>query len=414
MREDWIECTFDDILEIKNGKNQKHVENSNGSYPIYGSSGIIGKASEFLCPENTIIIGRKGTINSPIYVTTKFWNVDTAFGLIPFDNLNPKLLYYFCQFFNFHSLDKSTTIPSLAKGDLLKIIFPLPPIPEQRAIVKKIETLFSSLDASIADLKNSQKQLKIYRQAVLKKAFEGKYKVIKVGDFFNFLGGGTPSKKEKSFWNGNLNWASIKDIKGDFLNSTQDFITEKGLENSSSNIANKGEVILATRINPGRSIISNIKTAINQDLKVIKPKNNCDNHFIHYLFKSIEDKCLKASSGTTVLGISLPNLKDIQIPEILDLKQQQQIVKEIESRLSVCDAVEKQIKNSLDQAEALRQSILKKTFEGSLLTKEELKACKSEPNYEPASVLLERIKVEKEAHKSVKKISKNKVSLIRD
>lgn len=87
-------------------------------------------------------------------------------------------------------------------------------------------------------------------------------------------------------------------------------------------------------------------------------------------------------------------------------EEQAQIVKEIEARLSVCDAVEQQIKDSLSQAEALRQSILKKAFEGKLLTEEEIKACQQAPDYEPASVLLEKIEAEKEANKPVKKTKK--------
>ena len=70
-----------DVVSVINGKNQKNVADSNGKYPIYGSGGIIGRANDYLCEAGTTIIGRKGTINSPIFVDQNFWNVDTAFGL---------------------------------------------------------------------------------------------------------------------------------------------------------------------------------------------------------------------------------------------------------------------------------------------------------------------------------------------
>lgn len=124
-----------EVADIINGKNQKEVLDSNGQYPIYGSGGIIGYASGYLCKENSTIIGRKGTIDNPIFVNQKFWNVDTAFGIQPSEKIHPKYLFYFCQNFDFRSLDKSTTIPSLAKRDLLQIPIPLPPLPTQRAIV---------------------------------------------------------------------------------------------------------------------------------------------------------------------------------------------------------------------------------------------------------------------------------------
>ena len=90
----WEKVKFIDVCDIISGKNQKNVVNESGSYPIYGSGGIMGYADEYLCDEGTTIIGRKGTINKPIYVKEKFWNVDTAFGLSPYHIVNKKLFYY--------------------------------------------------------------------------------------------------------------------------------------------------------------------------------------------------------------------------------------------------------------------------------------------------------------------------------
>jgi type I restriction enzyme S subunit len=73
---------FSDILTIVNGKNQSKVENPNGKYPIYGSGGVMGYADDYLCGAETVVIGRKGSINKPIYVEEPFWNVDTVCGKI--------------------------------------------------------------------------------------------------------------------------------------------------------------------------------------------------------------------------------------------------------------------------------------------------------------------------------------------
>ena len=130
---------FDDILEIKNGRNQKNVENPNGKYPIYGSGGIMGYADDYICEADTVIIGRKGRINNPIYVEEPFWNVDTAFGLsAKREILMPRYLYYFCQYFDFERLNKAVTIPSLTKSDLLKIELKLPTIETQKKIVDRL------------------------------------------------------------------------------------------------------------------------------------------------------------------------------------------------------------------------------------------------------------------------------------
>ena len=138
----WEVKKWNDVLTIINGKNQKAVENPNGEFPIYGSGGIMGYADKYLCPKNTIVIGRKGNINKPIFVKEPFWNVDTAFGLIA-DNTHiaPSYLFFYCRIFDFEQLNKAVTIPSLTKSDLLLLEMPCPPIHLQQEFAEKIEAI---------------------------------------------------------------------------------------------------------------------------------------------------------------------------------------------------------------------------------------------------------------------------------
>ena len=144
--ESWIWCHLGDVVDVINGKNQSQVEDNVGEYPIYGSGGIMGYANDYICPENCTIIGRKGSINNPIFVEEKLWNVDTAFGLAPSSIVLPRYLFYFCKSFDFTSLDSSTTLPSLTKTSIQRILFPLPPLAAQKQILDKIDELFSQLD----------------------------------------------------------------------------------------------------------------------------------------------------------------------------------------------------------------------------------------------------------------------------
>ena len=138
---------FFDVLDIKNGKNQKQVENPNGKYPIYGSGGIMGWADSYICDAHTVIIGRKGTINNPIYVDRPFWNVDTAFGLVARKEvLLPKYLFYFCCNFDFEKLNTTVTIPSLTKSNLLNIEINIPSLEEQGQIVGRLERVDELID----------------------------------------------------------------------------------------------------------------------------------------------------------------------------------------------------------------------------------------------------------------------------
>ena len=143
----WCLCKISSVVDIVNGKSQKNVESPTGKYPIYGSGGIIGKAMEYACLAGSTIIGRKGTINHPIFVEENFWNVDTAFGMKANNQiLEDKYFYCFCLYFDFSKLDKSSALPSLTKTAIGNLILPIPPLAEQQRIVAKIEELFSQLD----------------------------------------------------------------------------------------------------------------------------------------------------------------------------------------------------------------------------------------------------------------------------
>lgn len=151
---------FAEVLEIKNGRNQKAVENPDGLYPIYGSGGIMGRADDYICNAGTVIVGRKGTINNPIFVNEPFWNVDTAFGLeANKDVLYPKYLFYFCKNFDFESLNTTVTIPSLTKNNLLKIQMPIVSLSEQQKIAAELDTIQSAID-------NKKQQLSLLDEAV--------------------------------------------------------------------------------------------------------------------------------------------------------------------------------------------------------------------------------------------------------
>lgn len=204
--------------------------------------------------------------------------------------------------------------------------------------------------------------------AKLESSTSPKWKTVNLGDVVDFQGGGTPSKKNKSYWNGDIPWASVKDVKGDYLENTESKITEKGVKNSSTKICDIDDLVLVTRISPGKSIISKIKAAINQDLKIVKPKTEISKKYLHYFFKSEIKEIEKKSSGTTVLGINLTELRGIQL-NLPPLSTQHRIVEKIEELFSDLDNGIENLKKAKQQLETYKQSVLKAAFEGKL-TKE--------------------------------------------
>ena len=148
MTKGWEIRKFGEVVEIINGKNQSQVISDEGIYPIYGSGGnVMGYATDYLCEKGTTIIGRKGNISNPIFINERFWNVDTAFGIYPKYQSDPKFINYLCQTIDFKCRNKGTTIPSLVKSDLqtIEIRF-IESLPEQQRIVSILDEAFAAID----------------------------------------------------------------------------------------------------------------------------------------------------------------------------------------------------------------------------------------------------------------------------
>lgn len=172
-KEGWEIGNVGSIATILHGKNQKEVEAVNGKYPIYGSGGnIMGYANEYLCEEGTTILGRKGTINNPIYIAEKFWNVDTAFGICAKDGVNKRFLYYIIKSINWQEKNTGTTLPSLTQTVVLSVPISFPSLPEQERIAARLDTISEKVKALQANYDQTINLCNDLKQALLKSIFE--------------------------------------------------------------------------------------------------------------------------------------------------------------------------------------------------------------------------------------------------
>ncbi|MBD1914522.1 MULTISPECIES: restriction endonuclease subunit S [Cyanophyceae] len=171
----WVSAKFGDIFRFEYGKAlTKTYRNESGQYPVLGSSGIIGHHDEYLVEGPALIVGRKGSVGE-VYASEKnFWAIDTTYFVRVPSEINFKFAYHLLISLNLSKLDKSTAIPGLNRDDVYKLNIQIPSLNEQRKIVDKIEELFSEIDKGVEYLQVAKEQLKVYRQSVLKSAFEGK------------------------------------------------------------------------------------------------------------------------------------------------------------------------------------------------------------------------------------------------
>lgn len=493
MREDWVEASIGDVCEIQNGFAFKSKNYTNAGSRIMRIANvqkgrIIDKDPKFY-PEQLAKGFMDFSIEAGDILISLTGDVGRA-GVMPM-TLLPALLNqrvgrfhafksnlvtneYLFRFLDSREFEKKVILSAKGVAQLntstkkiKEISLPLPPLPEQRAIVGKLEALFSELDSGIAELQRAQAKLKVYRQAVLKKAFEGELtkewraqqkdlptaeellaqikeersrhyeqqlsewtavvkdwekkgevgkKPGKPSIYPSFSLSGEAAAEGPRHWGrtalGNLTsrivdgthhtpkykpsgiqFISAKDIRSgriDFSNTK--YISKEEHEQLIKRCYPRRDDLLLTKSGTiGR--VALVKTdeqfslfesvALIPNLGVMSPEYMV--YCVYFVTKSGFGKANQ--KGVAVRHLHLEDIRQMPIP-IPSLQEQHQIVEAIESRLSVCDKLEETIATNLQKAEALRQSILKKAFEGRLLSTAELAACKKEKDWCPAGELL--------------------------
>lgn len=354
---------FEDILEIKNGRNQRAVENPRGKYPIYGSGGIMGYADDYICDAYTVIIGRKGNINNPIFVEEPFWNVDTAFGLSAnTDVILPRFLYYFCKKFDFERLNKTVTIPSLTKSDLLKIEIEPPNLLQQRDIVERL----TKIERIIALRKLELKLLDELIRARFVEMFgdiryEEKYQGIPLRRLCTTISGGTPSTKCSEYYEGNIPWISTVSLGPNYIDGStaKGYITQEAIDNSATKLIPAGNILFGTRVGVGKSSINDVALCINQDIVAIVgiDKNRFNVLFIKYVLDTYQSYYDSIKKGATILGITGDDLKNTLIP-VPPLELQNQFA----DFVKVVDKSKAVVQKALDQTQQLFDSLMQEYF----------------------------------------------------
>ena len=191
------------------------------------------------------------------------------------------------------------------------------------------------------------------------------WKTVKLGDVCDLVGGGTPSKKNDDYYDGDIPWATVRDMSVEELSSTEHKITELGLKNSSSKVIPANNVIIASRVGLGKVCILRQDTAINQDLRGVIPKreNEIDKSFLFYWFKGIASIIIGAGRGATVQGVTLPFLNSLSFP-LPPLAEQQRIVAKLDAAFAEIDVAietaDKNVENSKMIFQTLRNDIYQK------------------------------------------------------
>jgi len=376
MKEGWEYKKLGEVAEVIHGKNQKDVLSANGTYPIYGSGGnVMGYASDYLCEAGTTILGRKGSINNPLYIKERFWNVDTAFGISAKEGNDGKYLYYFIKTVDWLKKNTGTTLPSLTQQVVKSVVLPVPPLSEQQRIVDYLDSAFAKIDAMKANAEKSLNEAKTLFQASLKEMLEPKegWEYKKLGDVIDHLRTGLNPRTHFKLNTPDAEgyYITVRELKGFAIKPDEktDKVNRSAIQriNERSNLK-IGDVLFSGTGTIGKTaLVSELPENwnIKEGVYAMTPKHSeIDSRYLIYYIGSdfflrlVNDK----AAGTGVRSIPMKELVKLPL-SVPPLYEQQRIVATLDTLKSKVDRLQANFEKISQECDALKQAILKKIFE---------------------------------------------------
>ncbi len=410
----WVETTLSDVAEIydserkpvNSSEREKRISGKEKSelYPYYGATGQVGYIDNYIFNDEFVLLGEDGApfleflAKKAFIVRGKFW-VNNHAHILKSKTSN-KFLCFFLNQFDYHNFVTGTTRYKLTQSDMCKIPIPLPPLAEQGRIVAKIEELFAGIDAGVENLKSVKNQIALYRQSVLKSAFDGTlYKTTE----WNFTSIGTvcdinPKTVLPDFSDDSIvSFLPMPTVEAETGAFSPETVEYKKVKKGYTKFQNND--VLFAKITP---CMENGKSCVVRDLIQGVGFGSTEFHVLRchagmlpeYVFYFVVQKVFRSKAIPFMTGavgqkrVPADYLRDCEIP-VPTLAEQERIVAEIESRFERADALETAVDRALNDAEKLKQAVLKKAFSGELVPQN--------PDDEPASVLLARIRAERAA-----------------
>lgn len=328
------------------------------------------------------------------YVNFKFKVKSSAMKILHINSelVTPKYIFYRMQTIQFdHSTHKRYWIQQYSK-----IKISVPPMHEQERIVARIEKLFSELDKAVETLKTTKQQLAVYRQAVLKEAFEGSFTVhrscdlelewssaeetknlptipkewryielSKLGDLGRGKSKHRPRNDPKLFKDGKYPFLQTSEVKAakQYITEFSKLYGEFGLQQSK--LWPKGTLCITIAANIAETAFLGIDACFPDSVVGFTPYENISPEYIKHFIESQKLRLWAFAPATAQKNINLDTLENLIVP-YCSAEEQKDVITEIETRMSICDSIEKTVDTALQQAEAMRHSILKQTFEERL------------------------------------------------
>lgn len=362
-----------DIIALEYGKplpSSKRREG--GKYPVYGANGIKDRADVFYYDKPSIILGRKGSAGELALVKEPFWPLDVTY-YVTFDErvIDLQFLFNLFQTLELKKLARGVK-PGINRNDVYSIDIPLPPLPEQKRIVKILDEVFENIEKAKENteknLRNAKELFEAYLNGVFANPGEG-WEYCALNDYVRFIDyrGRTPAKTKSG-----IRLITAKNIKKGYLQKEpEEFIAHNAYKSwMTRGIPLKGDVLFTTEAPLANvaQLDTDEKVAFAQRTIIFQPdRNQLSPTFLKYLLLSspIQKRILEKGTGATVKGIKASLLKKIEI-YFPDVTEQLRIIAKLDSLSAETKKLEAIYQKKLDDLDELKKSVLKKAFSGEL------------------------------------------------
>ncbi len=369
----WKTKGIGSILTIGSGRDYKHL--SSGDIPVFGTGGLMTKVDKFLYDGATVCIGRKGTIDKPMYFEGKLWTVDTLFYTHSFLESTPLFVYNLFQKIKWKEHNEASGVPSLSKATIEKIKVSFPTLPEQQ----KIATFLSVIDEKIQQLTRKKELLEQYKKGVMQQLFSCKLR-FKQDDgkafpkweekmFYDLLSevldfrGRTPLKIGMD-WGGDILSLSANNVKDGYidLDSECNMASEELYQKWMGKVnLEKGDIVFTMEAPLGKALLvpDDKKYILSQRVVAFKTIKEVNNQFLIQLIWSTQFQAIieRLSTGSTAKGINQKSFKKVKITIPCFLEQ-----KKIANYLTSIDTKIESVKKQISETQTFKKGLLQQMF----------------------------------------------------